>query len=78
MQDNAPIFRDLLPAGYLPQLSKDSGVTDPSALSRVVRYEQTKHKAWPFALALAEKHSPASFAQWAAANPEKLPAKVAA
>jgi hypothetical protein len=70
-------FRDLMPKGFLPQLSKDSGVTDPSALSRVVRYEQTKHKAWPYALAIAEKHNPEGFAQWAAANPEKLP-KVAA
>ncbi|MGI4862396.1 MAG: hypothetical protein ACRYFZ_00620 [Janthinobacterium lividum] len=70
-------FRDLMPKGFLPQLSKDSGVTDPSALSRVVRYEQTKHKAWPFALAIAEKNDPDGFAKWAAANPEKLP-KVAA
>jgi hypothetical protein len=76
MQTPAKI-RQLMPEGFGPLLASETGCTDPSAISRLVNYEQFKNKKWPAVLALAEKTAPAAFALWAAANPEKLP-KVAA
>jgi hypothetical protein len=76
MQTPAKI-RQLMPPGFGPQLAADTGMTDPSAISRLVNYEQVTNKNWPAVLALAEKTDPAGYAAWATANPEKLP-KVAA
>lgn len=75
--DNTPTMRQLMPPGFLPALCKSTGTANLSNMSQVVNLENSRSAAWPAVLALAEKHNPEGFAQWAAANPEKLP-KVAA
>jgi hypothetical protein len=70
-------IRQLMPQGFGPLLADATGMTDPSAISRLVNYEQVSNRNWPAVVALAEKTNPDGFAKWAAANPEKLP-KVAA
>lgn len=74
----APKIRALMPPGFVTTLAERTGLTDPSAVSKLVRFEQASSKYWPTVLALAEETDPAGFAQWVAANPDKLPAKEAA
>ena len=76
MQD-APKFHELMPPGYIATLAESTGLTDPSGISKLVRYPNPRSKYWPAAVALAEKNDPEGFARWAAAHPDKLP-KVAA
>jgi hypothetical protein len=73
----APKIRQLMPAGFVTTLADRTGLTDPSAVSKLVKFEQAGSKYWPTVLALAEETDPEGYAAWAAANPKKLP-KVAA
>lgn len=67
MQD-APDFRDLMPEGFVPILAKRTGLTDPSAISKLVRYPNPKSKHWPAAAQLARETNPEGFAAWEAAQ----------
>ena len=67
MQD-APKFRDLMPERFVPILAERTGLTDPSAISKLVRYPNPKGKHWPAAAALAKETNPDGFAQWEAAR----------
>jgi hypothetical protein len=73
-----PTMRGLMPEGFIRTLATKTGMTDPAAISKLVNHEQAGSKHWPIVLTLAEESNPAGFASWAAANPEKLPAKAAA
>lgn len=73
----APSIRDLMPKGHLPKLCKQNGTANLSYMSQVVNLENDRAAAWPLVLAMAEANDPEGYAQWAAANPDKLP-KVAA
>lgn len=75
--ENAPTIRALMPPRFLPTLCKITGTANLSNMSQVVGLENTASRYWPAVIALAEKTNPEGFAQWADANPEKLP-KVAA
>lgn len=73
----APKMRALMPPGFVGTLADRTGLTDPAAISKLVKYEQASSRYWPAVLTLAEQTDPAGYAQWAEANPDKLP-KVAA
>ncbi|MGY3090585.1 hypothetical protein ACVWYF_003640 [Hymenobacter sp. UYAg731] len=70
MQHEPIEFRDLMPEGFVPLLAKATGLTDPSAISKLVRYPNPKSKHWPHAAALAQKTNPEGFARWEAAHAE--------
>jgi len=67
MQD-APEFRDLMPQGFVPLLAQATGLTDPSAISKLVRYPNPKSKHWPAAAKLAQETDPEGYARWVAAR----------
>ena len=73
----APTMRQLMPAGFVTELAGRTSLTDPSAISKLVKFEQAGSRYWPEVVKLAEESNPEGFAGWAEANPEKLP-KVAA
>jgi len=73
----SPSVRDLMPSGYLSILADRTNSTSTPDLAQIVLRERYSSKHWPAVLALAEETNPEGYAQWAAANPEKLP-KVAA
>jgi hypothetical protein len=70
-------MRELMPAGFLRTLSDNTGCTNDPTLTTVIARERHTSKYWPAVLKLAEETDPNGFAEWVAANPEKLP-KVAA
>lgn len=70
-------IRELMPPGFLRTLSDITGCTNDPVLTTVIARERHTSKYWPAVLELAEKTDPAGYADWVAANPEKLP-KVAA
>jgi hypothetical protein len=67
-----------MPAKHLRTLAKRCNLNTMRYMQEVIDLENAGYKYWPEVLKLAEETNPAGFAQWAAANPEKLPAKVAA
>lgn len=71
--EKAPSIRDLMPPRFLPTLCKSTGTANLSNMSQVVGLENTASKYWPAVLALAEATNPAGYAEWAEANPDKLP-----
>jgi hypothetical protein len=73
-----PKIRPLMPEGFISKLADETGMSDPAAISNMVRMQQYRKAGWPAVLALAEKHNPAGFAAWVVANPDKVPANVAA
>jgi hypothetical protein len=66
-------MRQLMPPGFLPALCKATGTANLSNMSQVVSLENSRSAYWPEVLKLAEQHNPVGFAEWAAANPDKLP-----
>jgi hypothetical protein len=78
-QKNLPMsIRELMPSNYTVELARRTGSKNVSNLSQIVRLEHTASKYWPAVLALAESTNPATYAAWAAANPDKvLPVAVA-
>lgn len=68
MQEEEITFRDLMPENFIALLAKDTGVTDPSAISKLVRYPNPKSKHWRHAAALAQKTNPEGYARWEAAR----------
>ncbi|MGI4867831.1 MAG: hypothetical protein ACRYFZ_28195 [Janthinobacterium lividum] len=72
-----PTIRELMPPGFLPLLCKRTSSANLSNMSQVVSLENHRSTFWPAVLKLAEETNPTSFAIWAAANPDKVPAAVA-
>lgn len=71
-------IRSLMPAGFLGILVRRCKLNTTRYLQEVIALENATYKNWGEVLKLAKETNPAGFAAWAAANPEKLPAKAAA
>jgi hypothetical protein len=71
-------MRELMPAGFLRLLSDRTGCANDPVLTTVIARERHTSKYWPAVVKLAQETNPAGYDDWATANPEKLPATVAA
>lgn len=71
----AVTIRSLMPPNHLGILAKRCKLNTMRYLQEVIALENAGYKNWPEVLKLAEETDPAGYAEWAAQNPEKLPAK---
>lgn len=72
--EKPPTIKQVLGKGWFKAVAERSGVKDSGTLSRLVGMEYSTSKHWPAVLDYARDINPEGYAQWAAANPDKIPA----